>query len=478
MTAILRAAILTLVLSVPQISCGAQGGVVASVPDVPWPVTTEGFDEALVEALERGRAGVVARPEDGMAWMSLGMTYEAHSMVEYARECYESGIGHTADDAKCWYRLAVVRSKDGDVEGALAAYERVHALAPGYAPAYRRRGQFLIDVGRPEAAQGAFEAALELDPRDVSSLLGLVEVDLECNRPQAALDRLDGIAQVPRPCVGMRHRLRGLALSRLGRHDEAESDLALGRGARRAGGDPWMRALAEHQVGTSAVLLRASRMIDGGQPAAALELLADLEAKDPDDARVFARKGRALARLGRWSEAAVSLARASDLDRDDMGLALAAASAMLEVHDHDGALQRAARVIEIDPTKPEGHVLRADLLLAAGRLDELRRALEEASGAGVRAADLEVSAGKSAIERKDTVAARAAFQRAIDLDPATADAWGGKALLEIQGGSRDAAVQAVRRVQELAPDHPMRPTLEAALAERTAQGSAAGGGGR
>ena len=58
----------------------------ASVPDVPWPVTTEGIDEARVEAQGRGSAGVVARPGDGVGRMSRGMADEARAAIDVMLE--------------------------------------------------------------------------------------------------------------------------------------------------------------------------------------------------------------------------------------------------------------------------------------------------------------------------------------------------------------------------------------------------------
>jgi tetratricopeptide (TPR) repeat protein len=433
------------------------------VPEVPWPHSVEGFDLALVEALETARGTVLARPDDAAAWMRLGMTYEAHVMLEFAGACYEQVVRLDEGDAKAWYRLAVMRGRNGNVEGALAAYARQGALAPEYAPAHRRRGRFLIGVGRPEEARGAFAAVLALKPGDINAVLGLAEVDLEMGEPGKALERLAAIPRVPPSSRAMFHRLRGTALLRLGRHEEAESDLVLGRGARGGGADPWMREVGGLKVGASAVLLRADRLIDGGQPAAALDLLRGLEERDPDDSRVLTRKGRAHARLSHWREAADALVRASELDRDDLGLALAAASAQLEADDNAGALAAAERILSIEAAHAEAHELRADLLLGAGRLDDAVAAVGAARALGVETAALEVVAGKAEIERSRFAEALPFFTRATELDERTADAWAGRALAQLELGDTGAARIALERLRAIAPEHPLRAALEAAL---------------
>ncbi len=439
-------------------------------PEVPWPHSVEGFDPALVEALEAARGTVLAQPDDALAWMRLGMTYEAHVMLEFAGACYEHVVRLDEGDAKAWYRLAVMRGRNGDVDGALSAYARLDALAPEYEPAHRRRGRFLIGAGRPEEAREAFAAVLVLKPGDVIAILGLAEVDLEVGEPEKALARLAALPRVPPSSRAMFHRLRGTALLRLGRHEEAESDLALGRGARGGGADPWMREVGDLKVGASAVLLRADRLIDGGQPAAALDLLRGLEERDPDDPRMLTRTGRAHARLSQWREAAAALARASELDRDDLGLALAAASAQLEAGDDTGALAAVERILSIEADHAEAHELRADLLLGAGRLDEAVAAVGAARELGIETAALEVLAGKAELERSRFAEALPFFTRATELDEQSADAWAGRALAQLELGDPEAARVALERLREIAPEHPLRAALEAALRP------AAGGG--
>ena len=154
--------------------------------------------------------------------------------------------------------------------------------------------------------------------------------------------------------------------------DEAEPELTLGRGARTGGTDLWMREVNALKIGESALLLRADRMIETGQAAGAVEILRGLEERDPEDPRVFTRKGRALARLGDWPGAAAALSRASQLDPTDLGLARATASAMVNAADEAGALAAPIRIGVLADLQTEAvgaHEERAIELLLAEKPD-------------------------------------------------------------------------------------------------------------
>ena len=304
----------------------------------------------------------------------------------------------------------------------------------------------LLGAGQPREASYAFERAEALSPGDPVAHLGRVEVLLEVDKPEEALGTLELIGPIPPASRALFHRLRGLALSRLSRFEEAEPELLKGRGARTSGPDPWMKEVAALKVGASAILLQANRKIESGQLEAALQQLRLLEEGDPDDPRIFVQKGRVLDRLGDWSGSAAALSRASELSPDDLGLALAMASAMVKAGEVDGALVAAERLIELDPQSAGAHELRADLYLGEGRGQDAMAAVAHSRELGVQTASLEVTAGKAALEMGDAARALPAFEAAISLDPASADGLAGKALAALglgEGAVATAAVEAL-----------------------------------
>ena len=220
--------------------------------NIPAPPSLAGYDRALQAACREAAAGIRDRPAEAQSWVHLGMVYEAHAMHDYARPCFEQAMVLDAEDPRTWYRLAIARARDGAVDGALEAFGRTLALAPDYGPGHRRRARFLVDLGRAQEARDGFRRALEIDPGDMSAELGLVQVELDLGKAQAALGLLSGAEDrlagqgVSRGMRVFAARLEALALTRLGRADEVSGSGY--SGARPGGSDPWQRELATYKV--------------------------------------------------------------------------------------------------------------------------------------------------------------------------------------------------------------------------------------
>jgi tetratricopeptide (TPR) repeat protein len=68
-------------------------------------------------------------------------------------------------------QVGYARYEQGDLKGALAAYERVAALAPERPLAHRWRGRILLELNRPQRALEAWQEVLRLRPGDEAAAL-------------------------------------------------------------------------------------------------------------------------------------------------------------------------------------------------------------------------------------------------------------------------------------------------------------------
>jgi tetratricopeptide (TPR) repeat protein len=396
------------------------------------------------------------------------MVYEAHAMHDYARPCFEQAMVLDAEDPRTWYRLAIARARDGAVDGALEAFGRTLALAPDYGPGHRRRARFLVDLGRAQEARDGFRRALEIDPGDMSAELGLVQVELDLGKAQAALGLLSGAEDrlagqgVSRGMRVFAARLEALALTRLGRADEVSGSGY--SGARPGGSDPWQRELATYKVGGSAVLMRADRMLKGGRIASAIDLLERQLASEPDEPRLHRRLGRAYGLAGRWEDAALSMRVAAELESDGGELWLAVAAALGEAGDQEGCLEALEQAVAVEGGLVAAHLARVELLLELGRFASALAACEAAGAEGIEQAALDVAAGKALFELQRTGQALARFRSAVVRDGDAADAWAGCALIMLgsgEGASREEGLEALSRLEALDAQHPLLPSLRA-----------------
>jgi tetratricopeptide (TPR) repeat protein len=246
----------------------------------------------------------------------------------------------------------------------------VHALlALAFALALRSvpvqdPGADLWAVGRRLEALEAWQAALTEAPQDAALRRRLVEAQLAVHRYAAALETAQALGPED-------DRLRGLALYRLGRWEEALAHLE--------GGEPLgvlMRIEAFEALGRSA------------EADAEIERAAQL--LGPDDVRVLAHRARALARRGDDAAALELYARAHALDPWDsaalfgLGRALVAVGrreeglAKLEQHRELtpklDALDFAQRSVDLGPLHAANHAAVGDAERALGRFEAARAA--------------------------------------------------------------------------------------------------------
>ncbi len=438
-------------------------------PPPPVPQNLEEYDSTLVVAIHDSVEALEAESSDPEGWLRLGKLYEAHQLHDYAVQAYEQAVALAGDNPKAWYRLAISRSKRGDLPTTLEAFEAVHRLAPDYAPAWRREGRFLLEMGHPIEAGSAFAQALKHAPSDTSARLGVLAIALEEGDADAALAGLDSLGKVSPGEQALWHRLRGRALAQLGREAEAEVELAKGRGARPGGSDPWSRDVAKYKVGESALVLRTDRLLARGQVNEALALLRPLEEKGTDDVRVWRRLGSVYTRLGKHRAAARSLERACFLEPHRAKGWLATAVAQRAAGMLDKACKSSVRAFELDPSLASAALLRADLLLGTGQHQEVVDLCDKNSFQGRDQAELLAASGKACVELQAEDEALLRFEKALALCPELPDPWAGTALVHLRAGRAEPARQAIEALRKLAPDHSMLTPLEEALASLITQ---------
>jgi tetratricopeptide (TPR) repeat protein len=124
------------------------------------------------------------------------------------------------------FRIALRKDDEGDLEGALADYDRVLELSPLAGRAYTNRGRVRSELGDSDGAVADFTRAIELDPTDAIA---------RCNRGICAWNMKrsgDALADFSeairlRPDYWNAYSNRGIAYLRAGRLPEAITDFTV-----------------------------------------------------------------------------------------------------------------------------------------------------------------------------------------------------------------------------------------------------------
>jgi Flp pilus assembly protein TadD len=115
----------------------------------------EEAEPRLVEATRRGA-------NDPDTWHALGLVRVHLGDLAGADAAYRSGLAADRRSAECWLGLATVALKRDDGAGALAAYDALLVLRPGFGSYELGRAWALAKLGRKGDARAALDRAQEL----------------------------------------------------------------------------------------------------------------------------------------------------------------------------------------------------------------------------------------------------------------------------------------------------------------------------
>lgn len=322
-------------------------------------IAVGGFEEAITLLQEV----VAGSPEDGAAWVSLGLALARAGRVDESLPAVTRAV-ELQPRERHWVYLARLQLLRGDDAGFEESLKRLEALDPNdgeiailrgeremrrkrYAAAAalfkeaRRRdpsrqsaaafawqGKALVAMGDRKGARTAFEGALSCDPTDVEALEAVVQLEEALGDYAGAVEHARTLCD-RRPLV-MRHatKLAGLWV-KLKRPDEAVATLEA------------------------------------------------FVARRPDDRKAYANLGKLLVDLGRYAEAVAPLRRALALSSQytfgqvQLGRALAGQA------DLSGAIEQFRQVLSRKPGNRQARRLLIRTLTAAGRLGEACEVIEE-----------------------------------------------------------------------------------------------------
>lgn len=333
--------------------------------------------------------------------------------------------------------LGLLLRAEGDPEGAESAFRRSLAAAPEQPAVLNNLGNLLLQQGRRTEAEQAYRDAIRIDPAasDAERNLGLLRVEDE-------------------------------------RDEEAESLLrsALARRGRDSGA--WT-ALGQ-------CLQRRERLDE------ALTAFRNALEITPGHLNAVAGLGHTLRLMDRFDDAAACYDAALRSHPEALQIRTARAAIDVNLGRHEAAEQRYRQVLERDPGQVAAHRELNELLWQLGRTDEYARSFETAvartgpdpallqawcealAGGGRFAAVLEVldrhapdarepgllrMRGRALAARGERGPAMDLLARARELAPEDPDPALDHAQLAIVEGAHDRALEALDRVEALAPDH-------------------------
>jgi tetratricopeptide (TPR) repeat protein len=358
-------------------------------PRPPVPASIDTMEPGVAEAIRQALDGLNHSPRDSDRWFALGLTYEGNEIVPEALECHERAAHLDPSNPRPLYHAALLRANLGDMDGAIAAMERMTGLEARYAPAWWRLGQWRLERGELDAAAAAFERAARADPHDPGGAFGLARVELARGYPARCIEIVQPLAAGAGQHARHANMILARALQREGRVDEAAAALARGGGAEPELADPWQQEALIQGRGIGALLNRALAIASAGNLTLAMDLLLDLRRRVPGDPAILNNIGILHRLAGRLDESDAVLREAIALRpefapaRFSLAATLAAQAGQAARPDQQAPLRRQAMeqldaALRANPAMAEAYAMRSELLEAGGDDGGALAAIEEA----------------------------------------------------------------------------------------------------
>ncbi len=306
----------------------------------------ERFDEAervLQETVRALPEGVQAQYRLGRLYQSRGRYDEALKNLEYAAR-FMPLVGRDP----LFEMLALIYASQADFDHANEALRRQIRVNPNNADAHRRLGDGYVRQGRTAEALTEFLAALLVDPANVLSHVGIAQLQLRAGNHVEAM-RAAREALALDPAQKEARYVLATSLTRTGQAEDAKREFAEFERLQTQAAEE-----AKRKFETDGLRRQIAVSISAGEHAAAVPLLRQLIALEPNEPAHSITLGQSLMKAGQNAEAAEAFETALQQRTGDPNVYRYLAEVYLALGDPASSRLAATRYREtIDAAKRE-----------------------------------------------------------------------------------------------------------------------------
>jgi tetratricopeptide (TPR) repeat protein len=349
-------------------------------------------------AIDHYKKVIELTPEKEDAYLQLAIAYLRIFEYEEAVKTLKSLVAIAPESSLAYYYLGKAYDQMKLPKEALSYYRKVIELKPDFEPVFVDIGLALESQGEKSEAIKSFETLLQLNPHNFSVMQHLVQLYIQENRLENALDILKAL--ISRDIGGLdTHRKAGLVYLELERYDEAilEFEHILAQeplanqvrfylaSAYEEKGEP-LQAIEEFSKipptaynYTEALGHIAYLYLDNGQGEKAVELLKVAIANDPSKFEYYLHLAGIYEGLQRYSAALDVLLNVESRYASEPRLHFRLAILYDKVGDKTQVINRMRRVLALTPSDPQAlNYLGYTYVEMGSNLDEALKMLKEA----------------------------------------------------------------------------------------------------
>ncbi|MCB9914025.1 MAG: tetratricopeptide repeat protein [Planctomycetes bacterium] len=408
--------------------------------------------DADVRALAATRADAVdGAPLDAELRVQLALAYEANGLWVEAERAWDQALHFDAERPVWLSHKAHALAERGDIDAAVATFERVVQLDPAQDAARFRLGMLYLERAEDERALAAFAEVARRQPNAPSAFVGQAEALNNLERESEAVAAAEQAVKLE-PSYKRAHYALGIAYRGLGRLEEAERELALGADSEaRYLGDSLSVQMQASRRGFGARVQDAIDLVDANRPAAAVPILEEVLVGHPDDRIALVNLGVAYIHTNRPEDAVRVLTRAAELDANDFAVLINLATAELALGRKVDGLRHSEQCVKAAPNVSATYYMRAHAYMAFDRIAEAFTDLKKAMALDTGDPRYPLEAGDCAVALGRTDEGIELLNAGLRLQPDSVPGLVrlGSACHAL--GRRAEAVDAYRRAKQLQP---------------------------
>jgi putative PEP-CTERM system TPR-repeat lipoprotein len=369
-----------------------------------------------------------AEPRLGLARVAL-----LHQDVDGAMQLVDEAAAKNPKNAEvAMFKGALLRAQNKP-EAALAAYEQALALKPDHRSAHVEKAYLEIGMGKFEAAKADIDAAQKTTPGSLLVTYTQALLDFTQGKYAPAQESVQKIlrsAPEHMPTI----LLAGSVELALGSTQQAEQHLR--------------KYVEANPANVHARKLLAQALLKSAQPGDAVAALAPA-LKDPgQDPQLLALAGESYMQVKDFNKATSYFEKASALAPKAAVLHTSLGLSRLKQGDHDKAISELELATTLDPKSPNAGLALVQTELNLKRFDKALAAVQALEKQQPDNPQVQNMKGVVHLAKGDLAPARAAFEKALALQPTFFQAVGNLARMDLQDKKPDAAKKRFEAVLE------------------------------
>ena len=370
--------------------------------------------------------GAVAQIEDALkvdpnrsgTYSNLGLLELSRGKREAAAQAFTKAVALAPGSPAPHLALGHFYWLTGDAPAAEASFKRALALDPRNPLTNRILGNFYVATNRPESAQPFLQMTYEVT-KTQDAAFALADYDMSMGKDAAAIELLRPLAAASAPA---NVRLAEIDYKQ-GRHDEAYRRLA--------------DVLSKDQANLQALLVKSAFLMSDKKPDDALTSANLAAQRHPESTSAFFTLGRVQTARRQLDAAISAYQEALRLNPRATQAKVALAQLHLAEGRPDTSIGFAEEALTNEPANGDARLVFVRGLLARGDLDRAATELKALMARFPNAAAVHTQMGMLLGRRHDYAGAKKEFERAVQLNPADSDAFGGLVALDLT--ARDSA---------------------------------------